>query len=394
MSGKIGSMQLDITAAYTGYRYDDILDVYFAKARMYDAGDKRFTARDLVKGSVGAPLTLAAYTYVLDNPLKWVDPRGLEIARVKINGEIIEANTSTIDGVVDMLNVFDKLARSDSKGNIIVYNYDTKKENSFKYSRSMSITSILNEAGIFKGKSGSVYYKTIYDSNYSYDVTTVKQTYTNALFPGDGSIGSKGTELIVDYERLGDGYEVYEGGKLIAILSRDVEGNGNITYGYGTLFNNTPEDKKRLKDTYGLDFAEKVSVSIDLSQRMYRDYVAKNITTLREFTRENEIWLNQNQMDALIMHRYLFYRLGENTRKLLIEMFGDSKNPNDPNLKSLYGDKLFNALIDDATDLYKENGEWKSKGHKEEYDKYIGGWTNRILDELELFFDGDNKRNH
>jgi RHS repeat-associated protein len=33
-------------ASYTGHRYDEILGVYFAQARMYDAADKRFLASD------------------------------------------------------------------------------------------------------------------------------------------------------------------------------------------------------------------------------------------------------------------------------------------------------------------------------------------------------------
>lgn len=43
---------------------------------MYDAADRRFLATDIIKGTVTNPLTMVPYTYVLDNPLKWVDPSG------------------------------------------------------------------------------------------------------------------------------------------------------------------------------------------------------------------------------------------------------------------------------------------------------------------------------
>jgi len=43
---------------------------------MYDAADKRFMAKDPVKGTVLNPQTLIPYSYVLNNPLKYVDPTG------------------------------------------------------------------------------------------------------------------------------------------------------------------------------------------------------------------------------------------------------------------------------------------------------------------------------
>lgn len=203
------------------------------------------------------------------------------------------------------------------------------------------------------------------------------------LAPGTGSIGSKGTALLIDYENLGENYKVYEHGKLVAILSRGVEGKGNITYGYGILFKNTQDEIKRLKDTYGLDFAEKVRVPISLCETMYQDYVNANSPSLQAFTLENQIWLNQNQLDALIMHRHLTYRLGSKTQSTLIEMFKNT-DANDPNLKKLYRDSLFNAML----------GDLKDNVNDKDYKIYKDGWTSRILDELELFFDGDEIRNH
>jgi hypothetical protein len=52
--------------------------MYFAEARMYDAADRSFVAVDPVKGTVANSATLTQYTYVLDNPLRFVDPWGLD----------------------------------------------------------------------------------------------------------------------------------------------------------------------------------------------------------------------------------------------------------------------------------------------------------------------------
>ena len=64
-------------ANYTGHDWDDVLGMYYAKARFYDPAAKRFVAMDPVKGNVVDPLSLVSYLYCEDNPLKYVDPMGL-----------------------------------------------------------------------------------------------------------------------------------------------------------------------------------------------------------------------------------------------------------------------------------------------------------------------------
>jgi RHS repeat-associated protein len=73
----LGFRAVDLVAEYTGHPYDNVLSAYFAEARMYDAADRRFLAADPIKGTVTNPLTLVPYTYVLDNPMKYVDLLGL-----------------------------------------------------------------------------------------------------------------------------------------------------------------------------------------------------------------------------------------------------------------------------------------------------------------------------
>ena len=64
--------------SYTGHDWDDVLGMYYAKARFYDADAKRFVAMDPIKGSIVDPLSLVSYLYCVDNPLRWVDPLGLK----------------------------------------------------------------------------------------------------------------------------------------------------------------------------------------------------------------------------------------------------------------------------------------------------------------------------
>ena len=63
---------------YTGYRYDDTGETYFAQAREYRPDIGRFTAEDVIKGSVIRPETMNQYKYCFSNPIKYVDFNGKE----------------------------------------------------------------------------------------------------------------------------------------------------------------------------------------------------------------------------------------------------------------------------------------------------------------------------
>ena len=54
---------------FTNHEFDDVLGVYFAKARFYDPVDMRFLAIDPIKGFVIDPQTINSYIYVLNNPV-------------------------------------------------------------------------------------------------------------------------------------------------------------------------------------------------------------------------------------------------------------------------------------------------------------------------------------
>ena len=74
---RLGVRQLNLATSYTGFIYDQVLNIYFAQARMYDPSIRRFLAVDPVRGNIFNPQLMVQYTFVLNNPLRWVDPLGL-----------------------------------------------------------------------------------------------------------------------------------------------------------------------------------------------------------------------------------------------------------------------------------------------------------------------------
>ena len=84
---KCGQRELDLVKRYATHDYDSVLELYYAKARFYDAHDRRFTAVDPILDPSGYdlreyvqnPAQLVQYLYVVDNPVIYIDPLG-EIA--------------------------------------------------------------------------------------------------------------------------------------------------------------------------------------------------------------------------------------------------------------------------------------------------------------------------
>jgi len=64
------------TYRFTGREYDIESNLYFYRARYYDAGTGRFTTKDSFPGVLQYPLSLNKYGYVLNNPINFIDPHG------------------------------------------------------------------------------------------------------------------------------------------------------------------------------------------------------------------------------------------------------------------------------------------------------------------------------
>ena len=68
---------------YTVHPYDQVLGLYFAQARMYDAQGRRFISFDLYPPNMVNTQSFNRYLYVLDNPMVWIDLYGLTPQRLK-----------------------------------------------------------------------------------------------------------------------------------------------------------------------------------------------------------------------------------------------------------------------------------------------------------------------
>ncbi|MGM0715499.1 MAG: RHS repeat-associated core domain-containing protein, partial [Bacillota bacterium] len=62
--------------AYAGEMYDKESGFYYLRARYYDPKMGRFISEDTYKGQVDNPLSLNRFTYVYNNPLRYLDPSG------------------------------------------------------------------------------------------------------------------------------------------------------------------------------------------------------------------------------------------------------------------------------------------------------------------------------
>ncbi|MBP2115936.1 polymorphic toxin-type HINT domain-containing protein [Paenibacillus silagei] len=61
---------------YTGEVHDAETGLYYLRARYYDPSIGRFLNEDTVEGQIDNPLTQNLYTYVINNPLIYIDPTG------------------------------------------------------------------------------------------------------------------------------------------------------------------------------------------------------------------------------------------------------------------------------------------------------------------------------
>ena len=72
---RVGSYENDYT--FTGQEHDEETGQYYYGARYYNSGLGRFTSQDPWFGDIENPQSLNKYSYVLNNPLRYVDPTGM-----------------------------------------------------------------------------------------------------------------------------------------------------------------------------------------------------------------------------------------------------------------------------------------------------------------------------
>ena len=89
---KCGQRELDLVKRYATHDFDSVLELYYAKARFYDAHDRHFTAVDPIldpseydlREYVSNPVQLVQYLYVQNRPLDYVDLDGYAPYSIKV----------------------------------------------------------------------------------------------------------------------------------------------------------------------------------------------------------------------------------------------------------------------------------------------------------------------
>jgi RHS repeat-associated protein len=76
-SDRFTSGTMPTTYRYTGQRAEQGIGLYYYNARWYDAVLGRFAQADTIVPQPGNPQSLNRYSYVLNNPLRFLDPTGL-----------------------------------------------------------------------------------------------------------------------------------------------------------------------------------------------------------------------------------------------------------------------------------------------------------------------------
>lgn len=72
----INQEQVTNSFLYSGELWDEVIELQYLRARWYDPGIGRFITKDTFEGDLNDPLSLNLYTYVINNPLKYIDPTG------------------------------------------------------------------------------------------------------------------------------------------------------------------------------------------------------------------------------------------------------------------------------------------------------------------------------
>lgn len=199
------------------------------------------------------------------------------------------------------------------------------------------------------------------------------------ITPGKQLLSEKGIDFLGRLEIEGSKYNVYDdNNNLTGILSVDI-GDGGITFGFGhyVAYNDT-QKQKYLQEVYALAFMEGVFVPIELCIKIKHDDVnynkIYNVQALDKFIEDNNILLTQYQYDALVCMAFL-RRIPSDLRELILQK---SKE------KALYSDyekEFFDIALDDFKSLSS-------------FDRYGSGWTNRLKNEVDVYFHNDYSKKY
>lgn len=178
-------------------------------------------------------------------------------------------------------------------------------------------------------------------------------------------------ELGTDNWKNADYVETDKEGNITKIRNHDV-GDGGITVGMGIFVRETDADRIKMLEELGIQWNDTTQwVSYDTLVQAYNNISIEYVHRVNYVIEKNNYYITQEQYDALFAMAY--------------------------NRPALFSD---GGAIDYLLAIGSHNmDEWRDKIIKEYqtldgWEKFGKGWTNRLEDELELFFRGDYVRTH
>ena len=218
---------------YTGYRYDNVADTYFAQAREYVPGVGRFAGEDWIKGEIYYPTSLNQYGYCLGNPLALIDYNG-KTAREHAEDDILQKENGSPYVGVFYLNIESGANGFGHAAMMLLRSDDTGDLYSF-------VGDIHSPLTIFRGYNDA-------NVNYAYGIdlkeilNKKKENYEFNVKTREGKEGDKYNRAI--YFPITD-----ESGKAMADAARDTilktNGIGIDENDYKLLTNNCDQNARR-----------------------------------------------------------------------------------------------------------------------------------------------------
>ena len=187
--------------------------------------------------------------------------------------------------------------------------------------------------------------------------------------PANG-LSENGFKLLASYEATSAVKDA--SGNVVSIPILDV-GDGMYTIGIGnTVKKNDTKTIEEYKQKYGVDVT-KVGTQVDIKtcMKIYNDHVNTYTSTVDSLLKRYNYTASQNEYDALVIAVYNRPALAKEGHALDTLIKNNNHNKDD-----------WRTTI---TNEYKGLSGWNQYGK---------GWSNRIEDELELYFDNDYVRNH
>lgn len=203
-------------------------------------------------------------------------------------------------------------------------------------------------------------------------LTAIQKAIDNLNQPTTTSKGlsENGFKLLAAYEATSAVKD--KNGNVVSIPILDV-GDGMYTIGIGNTVKKTDSATiQEYKEKYGIDVT-KVGSQVDIQTclKIYNDHVNTYTSTVDNLLKRYNYSASQNEYDALVIAVYNRPALASKGHALDTLIKNNNRNIND----------WRTTIINE----YKGLKNW---------DKYGKGWSNRIEDELELYFNNDYVRNH